>query len=137
LNYEKSRVGGPKVLKEVKSIEELGKFLGDYKDYSEIWKVWAPTTGGEDDDDEAMGSFEDGWYHYKLELYETAFLGQCHYAPFYAFVKLKEQEVRNLNFISECIQQRQKDKIKYLPIFSPMRKLKAWSMRETREKAAK
>jgi len=84
-----------------------------------------------------MGSFEDGWYHYKLELYETAFLGQCHYAPFYAFVKLKEQEVRNLNFISECIQQRQKDKIKYLPIFSPMRKLKAWSMRETREKAAK
>jgi V-type H+-transporting ATPase subunit d len=41
---------------------------------------------------------------------------------FYAYVKLKEQEVRNLVWICECILQRRKDQInKYIPIFSKFR----------------
>jgi len=121
-------------LKDVKSVAELGKFLDSYKDYKDLWKIWAPASGADgDDDDETMGNFEDGWYHFKLELHETAFLGQCHYAPFYAFVKLKEQEVRNLNFISECIMHRKNDSIKYIPVFSDRRKLRAWSKMETRD----
>ena len=86
----------------------------------------------DDDDGDAVG-LDDGWYHFMLELHETAFLGQCHYAPFYAFVKLKEQEVRNLVYICECIQQNQKHKIGlYIPIFSQTRELMAWSKNETR-----
>ena len=38
---------------------------------------------------------------------------------FYAFVKLKEQETRNLVFLSECVVQRRTEEMAHIvPIFS-------------------
>jgi len=39
------------------------------------------------------------------------FTQQFHYGIFYAYLKLREQEVRNLMWLSECIAQDQKYRI--------------------------
>ena len=64
-------------------------------------------------------SIDDVFYEREVRMLELAFEGQMHFGIYYAYVKLKEQEVRNLVWISECIVQQQKDEInKFVPCFS-------------------
>lgn len=63
-------------------------------------------------------SLEDEFFKYDVELNKHTFLQQFTYAAFYSFVKLKEQEVRNLTWIAECIAQDAKDRVNdYIPVF--------------------
>jgi len=50
---------------------------------------------------------------------EYGFEGQMHMAVFYAYVKLKEHEIRNITWIAECILQNKREEIyNFIPIFS-------------------
>ena len=53
--------------------------------------------------------FEDCLAAYEVELCRKAFEQQSHFACFYAYVKLKAQEKKNIYWITECIHQKQKD----------------------------
>ena len=65
------------------------------------------------------GVADDAFYEREVQMLELAFEGQMHFGIYYAYVKLKEQEIRNLVWISECIVQQQKDEInKFVPCFS-------------------
>lgn len=72
--------------------------------------------GAADEADEA--SLEDEFFKHDVELNKQSFLQQFQYAVFYSFVKLKEQEIRNLTWIAECITQDAKERINdYIPVF--------------------
>ena len=65
-------------------------------------------------------TIDDAFYEREVELNELAFEGQGNFCVFYSWVRLKEQEIRNLVWICECIIQRQKDRMAdhFVPIFS-------------------
>jgi len=103
---------GTSMLADVGDEDELGRVLDLFPQYSSIWNVHA--AGGSDGK-----SIDDAFYERDVQMLELAFEGQMHFAAFYAYVKLKEQEIRNLVWISECILQQQKEEIhKFVPVFS-------------------
>ncbi|KAI8872202.1 ATP synthase subunit [Ramicandelaber brevisporus] len=73
--------------------------------------------GGIDSGDEGR-LLDARFYEYEVALNRRAYEQQFHCAIFYAFVKLREQELRNVVWIAECIAQQQRERINnYIPLF--------------------
>ena len=71
-----------------------------------------------DDDSSVASQLEDRFFMTEVHLNKLSFLQQFHYAVFYSYMKLKEQEIRNLTWIAECIAQDARDRMQdFIPIF--------------------
>ncbi|TLD38727.1 putative vacuolar ATP synthase subunit D [Venturia nashicola] len=63
-------------------------------------------------------SLEDMFYAKEMEISKLAFTRQFTHAVVYSWVKLREQEIRNITWIAECIAQNQKERIgNYISVF--------------------
>merc|ERR1711965_989188 len=56
-------------------------------------------------------SIEDQFFELEVNLNRLSFEQQFHLGMYYAYVKLKEQEIRNIVWIADCISQDQKSEI--------------------------
>jgi len=62
-------------------------------------------------------SLEDAFFEHEVRLHQMSFEQQFGYAIFYSYFKLKEQEIRNILWIAECILQDHKAEInQYIPL---------------------
>jgi len=113
--------GTLKEFPKIKVITELGDKLKPYKVYYEMWKSSETDPsrygigGGLDSKDQKdnqeqwmkwspiIETFTDKMKRYHVDLCRKAFEGQSHYAGFYAYSKLKQQEEDNLRWILAMI----------------------------------
>jgi V-type H+-transporting ATPase subunit d len=63
-------------------------------------------------------SLEDKFFEFEVYLNKKCFDQQFHYGIYYSLLRLKEQEIRNIVWIAECIAQQQKERIQnFIPIY--------------------
>ncbi|CAD6583060.1 MAG: H(+)-transporting V0 sector ATPase subunit d [Cyphobasidiales sp. Tagirdzhanova-0007] len=99
-NYALSRAD------EFEQIKTAVESVGEYRVFFEN----AQSAAG--DEGEGMAQdMEDQFFKEEVRLNKMAFLQQFQYGVFYSFFKLKEQEIRSLTWIAECIAQNARDRI--------------------------
>ncbi|KAG4413627.1 H(+)-transporting V0 sector ATPase subunit d [Cadophora malorum] len=95
--------------------------VSDYKGYFEATGLGQASTGAGNMSGGVGGdgkSLEDMFYQKEMEISKSAFTRQFTFAIVYAWVKLREQEIRNITWIAECIAQNQKERIgNYISVF--------------------
>jgi V-type H+-transporting ATPase subunit d len=99
------------------ALEPYAKYLQLYDQVKQFYE--AETEGSASKTN--FQSIEDLIYTENVNMFEMAFEQQYHFGVFYAWVKLREQEVRNIRWITNMIVLGTKDQIDntIVPIFQP------------------
>lgn len=90
-------------LEDVEAIRNIVETVSEYKNFF---------------DNSNGKTLEDHFYQLEMELCKNAFTQQFTISTIWLWIKSKEQEVRNITWIAECILQNQKDRINnYISVY--------------------
>lgn len=90
-------------------IDEVRDVIECFFRNSNFYKDYDPSTGST--------TLEDIFFGEEVRLNKLAFMRSFHLGIFYSHFKLKEQEIRNIIWIAECIVLRRRSKINnFIPI---------------------
>ncbi len=92
-NFGKLYPEGVEAFSRVGDVSALTDVLSKYDTFAKLW-VKAQNEGY---------SLQDALHRYEVHINRLAFESQSHFACFYAYGKLKQQERRNLYWIASCI----------------------------------
>merc|ERR1711964_52964 len=97
----------------------MGRYLALFDQVKQFYE--SETTEGSKKSAQNVQSIEDLIYNENVRMYEMAFEQQYHFGVFYAWVKLREQEIRNIRWIANMVVLDTKDHIfdTIVPIFNP------------------
>ncbi|KAG7798271.1 hypothetical protein KL929_002236 [Ogataea haglerorum] len=88
---------------DLENLKTIITSLGEYRNFFD-------TTNGK--------NLEDHFYEYEMRLCKDAFTQQFTISTVWAYVRSKEQEIRNITWIAECIAQNQKERINnYISVY--------------------
>lgn len=95
--------------------------LEGYSEYADMYEKVKGFYDSEVEKSVGASSIEDEIFKYNVRMYEMSFEQQYHFGVLYAWIKLKEQEIRNIRWISNMIVLKTKDHIEstIVPIFAP------------------
>lgn len=99
-------------INDLENLQILISSIGVYKD------IFSGSNSAAGDESANGKSIEDFFYEHEMRLNKDAFTQQFTFSTVWAYIRSKEQEIRNITWICECIAQNQRDKINnYISVY--------------------